>query len=283
VTAAYNGLEGAVFLKVKIYGSRGSVAFFSRNNTQYGGNTVCTMLDIDGHIVLLDCGSALMQFYYDMKDVFKDGFKFDVLLSHLHLDHIIGFSTFPPILSKDSDIRIFTRSRNELPLVSQIFGVFRPPYWPVEIADVTTIKAVEITGEDSFMLSDSIRITSFWSEHHNETVAFRVDSRDKTLVYLLDYEINANSNKYNQLVKLCQNADLVILDTTYLPQDYSSKRGWGHSTYEDGITLVRASSCKKMIFSHICQDYSDEMLNSIAGTFDSSKFLIAYDGMELTI
>ena len=89
-------------MKLKIYGSRGSVAFFGRSSVEYGGNTVCSVLDIDGHIVVLDCGSGLMQFYYDMKDQFKDGFKFDVLLSHLHLDHIIGFSTFPPLFSTTS-------------------------------------------------------------------------------------------------------------------------------------------------------------------------------------
>jgi len=270
-------------LKVKIYGSRGSMAFFGRANIKYGGNTVCTMLDINGHIVILDCGTALMQFYYDMKDVFKDGFKFDVLLSHLHLDHIIGFSTFPPILSKDSDIRIFTRKRGELPLASQVFGVFKPPYWPIEIADITPVEIVEIIGEKPFMLNEDIKVTPFYSQYHNETVAFRIDSQGKALVYLLDYEINANSDKYNKLVELCKDADLVILDATYLPQDYPKRRGWGHSTFEDGIKLARASSCKKMIFSHICQDYSDEVLDDVNSGFDSSMFQIAFDGMETEI
>ena len=269
-------------MKLKIYGSRGSIAFFGRSSTEYGGNTVCTMLDIDGHIIIIDCGTALMQFYYDMKDKYSTGFKFDILLSHLHLDHIIGFSTFSPILSDNSDIRIYTKSRNEHPLKSQVFGVFRPPYWPIEIAKLTSAKTVEIIGEAPFMLSEKIKVTPFLSEHHNETVSFRIDA-DKTLVYLLDYEINNNSDKYDKLISFCKDADLVIFDATYLPEDYHERRGWGHSTYEDGIALAEASFCKKMVFSHICQDYSDKTLSSLKQSLDSSKYSIAFDGMELEL
>ena len=269
-------------MKLKIYGSRGSTAFFSRSNIEYGGNTVCSALDIDGHIVVLDCGTGLIQFYHDMKDRFKDGFKFDVLLSHLHLDHIIGLSTFSPVLSTDSDIRIFTRSRNGLPLASQVFGAFRPPYWPIDLAELSRAKIVEIVSEAPFMLGDNIRVTPFWSERHNKTEAFRIDA-DKSLVYLLDYEMNDNQDKYDDLVSFCKNADLVIFDASYLPEDYPARRGFGHSTFDDGIALAEAASCKKMLFSHICQDYPDEVLNHFKDKFAGSKYSIAFDGMELEI
>ena len=256
--------------------------FFGRSSIEYGGNTVCTVLDIDGHIVVLDCGTGIMQFYYDMKDRFKDGFKFDILLSHLHLDHIIGFSTFSPLFSPESDIRIFTRSRNDLPLASQVFGAFQPPYWPIEIAEMTTAKVHEIIGEESFNLNDNIEVRTFWSEHHNETLGYRIDA-DKSVVYLLDYEINANSDKYEKLVEFCKNADLVILDATYLPEDYPSRRGWGHSTYEDGINLAEASGSRKMIFSHISQDYTDDVLNTVRKKLDAKRYSIAFDGMEMEL
>ena len=269
-------------MKLKIYGSRGSVAFFGRENVEYGGNTVCSVLDIDGHYIVLDCGTGLMQFYYEMKDKFASGFKFDVLLSHVHLDHIIGFSTFGPILSPDSDIRIFTKSRNELPLASQVFGIFQPPYWPVTLSEMTTAKVIEIVGDTPFSLGDGIKVTPFLSEHHNETMGYRIDA-DKSLVYLLDYEVSANSDKYDRLVSLCDSADAVIFDATYLPEDYPPRRGWGHSTFDEGIALAQASSCKKMILSHICQDYSDDVLNEARRRFDGSNISIAFDGMEMEL
>lgn len=277
-----------IMMKLKIYGSRGSAAFFSRSNIEYGGNTACSVLDIDGHTVMLDCGTGLMQFYYDMKDneKFKSGFKFDVLLSHLHLDHITGFSTFTPILSPDSDIRIFAKPGNDdIPLASQVFGIFSPPYWPVDIANMNRAKLIKITGEEPFMLGGNIKVTPFLSGPGNETVNYRIDqtNTDKSVVYLLDYEITENSDKHDKLIDFCANADLVIFDAAYLREDYPSKRGWGHSTFDDGIGLAEASSCKKMIFSHICQDYSDKILNSVKSGLDGLKYSIAFDGMEAEV
>lgn len=269
-------------MKLKIYGSRGSMAFFSKSHTEYGGNSVCAALDIDGHIVLLDGGTGLMQFYYDMKNRFASGFRFDMLLSHLHLDHIIGFSMFSPILSPDSDIRIFTKSRNELPLVSQVFGVFRPPYWPVDIAKKTYAKVNGIFCEKPFILNNNIKVTPFFTEHHNDTVAYRIDA-EKSVIYLMDYEIQENADKYDKLIGFCKNADLIIFDAAYLSEDYPAKRGWGHSTFEGGMALAEASACKRMIFSHISQDYPDTVLNAVRDRFDESKYTIAFDGMEIEV
>jgi len=258
------------------------MAFSSEKNIGFGGNSSCTVLDIDGHIVVLDCGSGLLQFYEDNRSRFAYGFAFDILLTHLHLDHIIGFSVFPPILSKDSNIRIFTRSRNHLPLIKQVFGVFRPPYWPVDFSEITNAKVMEITGEESFELMPGIKVTPFFTELHDKTSVFRIDA-DKSVVYMLDYEIKENQSRNDELVHFCTDADLIIFDASYLPVDYPPRRGWGHSTYEDGITLAKASGCKKMVFSHLSQEYSDEVLDSVETGFDRTKFSIAYDRMVIEV
>lgn len=278
-------------MKLKIYGSRGSVAFFGRKNIEYGGNTVCTVIEVNGHTVVLDCGTALMQYYYDKKAEYGDSFKFDILLSHLHLDHIIGLSTFSPLMSDNSDIRIFTKSRSDLPLSEQVFGIYKPPYWPIDMAEYSKAAMVEIKEEKTFTLHDGIKVTPFWSMHHDDTVAFRIDATEngseksskKSIVYLLDYEIRNASGRYDALLDFCRNADIVILDATYLPEDYPSRQGWGHSTYEHGVTLARDCQCKKMVLSHICQDYTDDVLNSVKSRLDGSRFCLAYDGLELNI
>ena len=258
------------------------MAYSGKTHTQYGGNSSCTALDIDGHIVVMDCGSGLLSFYEEYKDRFLSGFKIDILLSHLHLDHIIGFSMFPPVFSPDSDIRIFTRSRNDLPLVSQIFGVFKPPYWPVDIAEITKVKISEIPDEKPFLLADNITVTPFFSELHNKTTVFRIDA-DKSVVYMLDYEIQENMEKHDRLVDFCKSSDLIIFDASYLAADYPKRRGWGHSTVEDGIALAEASGCKMMVFSHFSQEYPDGVLKALTDGLTDPGFQIAFDGMEMDI
>jgi len=269
-------------MKVKIFGSRGSITYSGKPYKEYGGNSSCTVLDIDGSIVILDCGTGLLQFYEDYKDRLTPESKIDILLSHLHLDHIIGFSMFPPILSPDTGIRIFTRSRTDEPLVSQVFGIYKPPYWPIDIADVTKAKVMEIADEKPFSLGNGITVTPLFLELHNNASVFRVNA-EKSVVYLLDYEIQENMDKQNRLIDLCKNTDLVILDTAYLPEDYPQKRGWGHSTYEDGFALAEASGCKKMVFSHISQIYTDKALQAVQDKLDASRFSIAYDGMVIDL
>lgn len=258
------------------------MAFFDRTHMLYGGNSSCTVLEIDGHTVILDCGSGLLGFYEENKDRFIPGFKIDILLSHLHLDHIIGFSMFPPVLSPDSDIRIFTRSRNDSPLVSQIFKPFKPPNWPVSIADVTKANIIEIIDEKPFKLDTGITVTPFFTELHNQASVFRIDA-EKSVVYLLDYEIQENMDKHDNLISFCRNSDLIILDTCFLPEDYPKRRGWGHSTIEDGKALADASGCKKMVFSHISPVYPDKVLAAVQDGLDKSRFMIAFDGMEMEI
>ena len=75
----------------------------------------------------------------------------------------------------------------------------------------------------------------------------------------------------------------MIFDASYLPEDYPAKRGWGHSTYMDGIALAEASGCKRMVFSHMSQDYTDEILNSVSERLNTQKYSIAYDGMVIEL
>jgi len=266
-------------VKIRIYGSRASFPFFNRGSIAYGGNTSCIRVDTEDKIVILDAGTGLGQFSVDMKD--ESRISCDILISHLHYDHILGLLNFAQILNPNNDIRIFTKSRGDEPLAKQVFGAFKPPYWPIDFAEIYKARLVEVFNDVSFMLSPKIKVTPFKAEHPNDTSSYRIDA-DKSLVYLVDYEINENV-RYEELLRFCENADMVILDTAYLPEDYPSRREWGHSTYEMGMTLAERCGCKKMMFFHIAQDYSDEVLDELAKKTENSKFILAREGMELEL
>ena len=310
-------------MKIKIYGSRGSIPFFNPSRMDFGGNTSCVRIDMDGRIIILDCGTGILQFYFDMLENSRNmglrldmlelngrnmglrfdmlehtenmglrfdmlehagnvGLCFDILLSHLHLDHIMGLSSFPLLMDKKNNIRIFTKSRSGCDLASQIFGIFKPPYWPIDLALKNQAELIEINDKDSFRLSESIKVTPFESEHSDGTTAFRIEG-EKTVVYLLDYELNIDAEKDKRLINYCKDSDVILFDCTYLSEDYPSKRGWGHSTLESGMALAESSNCKKMILSHFSYEYSDETLRSLVERIpdNKDKYFFAYDGMEM--
>jgi len=263
-------------LKIKIYGTRGSFPSLKNGNGSYGGNTACVRVDTHDKTILLDAGTGISRFAAETN---ARDFSCEILLSHLHLDHIMGFLSLGNILGAKNDVRIYTKSRGNAPLAEQIFGAFKPPFWPIKFSEFCKAQAIEIFDDVPFMLGEKIKITPFKAEHPNDTSAFRIDA-DKSLVYLADYEINENSTRYEELSRFCENADLVILDTAYLPKDYPLYQGWGHSTYQMGISLAERCNCKQMMFFHFAQDYSDEELDTIPCT---DRFFVAREGMEFEI
>jgi len=271
-------------MNIKIYGSRGTMPFFGRDNLKYGGNTSCVKVTMGGQTIIIDCGSGLAQ---ASKELGQSPLCLDVLVSHLHLDHIIGLGSFPQAWNDEHYITFYTKSRDGRPLAEQLFGAFKPPYWPVDLARINLAGVREIKEDEPFMLGGDVRVVPFASNHRDGTLAFRIEyiKEGKTLVHLLDHEMDYAPDKHEAMLRYCKGADLIVFDSAYTPEDYASKRGWGHSAYTDGIALAERANAKKLVFCHFDQKYSDAKLDGIADGIDGigSRFFIAYDGMELRL
>jgi len=243
------------------------------------------VLEYGTGVIILDAGSGLMQYDVDLRKTLSSypnnlPFKPNILIGHLHLDHIIGLTGFAPIWAKDSTTRIFTNTRDDRPLAEQIFGVFTPPYWPAHMASVSYAECVAITG--AFKV-DGFTVTPFLAVHPDDTLCFHITDGYKSVVHLLDYEIPPEGEPA-ELLEYCNNADLVIFDAAYSQEDYKEKRGWGHSTVEHGIKLADKSGCKRMVFAHYGQEYSDDDLDKLKEIIsDDNRFIFAYEGMQIDI
>jgi len=235
--------------------------------------------------IILDAGSGIIKYDAELRAKFPDypaglPFRFNILLSHLHMDHIQGLTGFTPIWVPGTDTRIFTCSRDGKPLNEQIFGMFAPPYWPIKMASVSRANCIEISAP---FCVDGFRVEPFASNHPDETLAFRITDGEKTIVYLLDSEVSQLPEN-DPLVEYCRNVDLIIFDATYTLSDYSKKVGWGHSTVHDGIGLAKKSGCKRVLFAHFGQEYSDADLEKIKTTVpDTKQFVFAKEDMEIEI
>ena len=245
------------------------------------------VLESGSDMIILDAGSGLIELDAQLRTIFPEypnklPFQPNLLLSHLHLDHILGLIWFSPIWNEDNNMRIFSSSRDGRPLKEQVFGTFVPPYWPVDVAKFSQVQCHEITGP--FKIG-SLTITPFAANHPDNTLSFHITDGQKTLVYSLDNEMPENCDKAAlPLTKYCQDADLVIFDASYLQADYQQKRGWGHSTVQDGLKLAAASGCKRLMFAHYGHEYSDKDLDSLQELItDHERFIFAHEGMEIEI
>jgi len=268
-------------MTVKIYGCRGSVAV-SHLDSRYGGNTSCMKVTSGDESIVIDAGSGIMLLRDELRN--NPSSTTNILISHLHLDHIIGLGTFDPAWDKNADVTVFTCSRDERPLNEQICSIFSPPYWPVSMKDFSAFKAVEIKEDIAFKIG-RFTVTPFESGHPDKTLSFHITDGKKSLVHLLDSEISGlQQDELDIMEKYCKDANVVFFDAAYSSEDYLSfRKGWGHSTVKHGVELAKEWECKLMVFSHFDQKYSDDELDSWKDEFSSDKFLMAYDGLELSI
>jgi ribonuclease BN (tRNA processing enzyme) len=231
--------------------------------------------------LILDAGSGLL--FAD--DVAR---PVNILLGHLHLDHTVGLATYPPVWDKNDRVRVYTRDRAGQSLLKQVFGVYAPPYWPVDMADHTSAEVKAIYDDVPFKPDEVFTVTPFAANHPDGAHSFIITDGAKTVAYLLDYEIETlKAPAYDNLVDYCLGADLIICETTYHPDDYRTKRGWGHSTVHQAARLADDTACRRMMFAHYSFEYSDEALDSWAGllenTAGSERFIFSRDGMELEL
>jgi len=270
-------------MNLKVYGCRGSYPI--SKSSRYGGNTSCMTLTHGNSLIVLDAGSGLFRLNDELRLKYPDypkNFPFDinVLISHLHLDHIIGLPGFSPIWCKGSKTRIYTKSRNDKPLALQVFGAFKPPYWPRSMSEVSYAECIENTEP---LIINDLTVTTIPLSHADKTIGFKITNGLKTVVYLLDNEISPGAIQ-DELVEYCHSADLVVFDAAYTPEDYLKKIGWGHSTVQVGVVLADKCKCKKMLFAHFAQEYTDEVLDNLKLVVpDDGRFLFAHEGMEISI
>ena len=276
-------------IKLTVFGCRGSVPFSRRS--LYGDNTSCMLITAScssspGHEeehLILDAGSGLYGLDLHWKASGRNAATpVHVLLSHLHFDHTIGLINFSNIYSDIGDVNIYTCSRDGRPLKEQVLSVFRPPYWPLDLSAMPSVKFKELMVEARFNLG-SFDITPFVANHPDNTTAYKIKAMGKTIVYLLDFEMAALSDdEHAKLLSYCRNADLIVFDASYNDEDCKRRKGWGHSTVAQGKELLAHSCAKRMIFSHFSQEYEDEELDAWAVGLDS-RFVMARDGLEIII
>ena len=255
----------------------------------FGGNTTCLTLESEGEVLILDAGTGILSLEKELKNKYPDypmGVPdLVVLLSHLHLDHIIGLSAFTPICHKEVKMSLYSFSHDDRPIKEQIFGVFRPPYWPVIIAEAN-VDCISISEGISFNIG-SLTVLPFAAAHADNTYNFYITNGKSSVVYLIDCEIAAlRPDSYQKLVGICKDADVIVFDAAYSPEDYEKRRGWGHSTYEDGVKLAFEANCKYMLFTHYSPEYESDEINRWSRDLESrypdkETFLFAKEGMEL--
>ena len=265
---------------IAVLGVRGSFPATGRDFLEYGGNTSCFLVDMGGETVVLDAGSGLASLGAGVP--LPGGRKrIHILLSHLHMDHIIGFFTFPLLHDPAAEICLYGEACGNTGLRSRLGAILSPPYWPLGLDDFRArIKVRELTPGVQLSLGDSVALSTLQGNHPGNSLLYRLEGGGKTLVYALDCEMDKDT--LTALTDFAQNADLLIWDASFAPGNLI--KGWGHSTWQEGLALSRRADVKRILMTHYLQTYSDRFLSEQEKLASAdSRCLFAREGMVIEL
>jgi len=229
-----------------ICGCRGSFPVSGLRFSEYGGETSCYVIKKDDYAVIVDCGTGLK----NAVDIISDCKKIDILLTHVHYDHILGFlmSKFP----LDATVRVFGRFGVWSTETNTLEDFMEHPYWPVEI--VNTEKIDVNIGEENILNSD-MKASFYPSDHPDQACVIKIVCKEKKIVFLADCE---NANLIDPEVS--ENSEIVFFDGMFDDNDTVDHKGWGHGTWQDGVRFVNSKNIKKLIITHHNPELGDHTL-----------------------
>lgn len=276
-------------MKVSIKGARGSMPTSGPDIAAFGGSTSCITVEEAGCLLILDGGTGIQKI--DPSDSDLD--RIDILLTHLHLDHIQGLGFFKPLFDPEANIHLWAPRSVTDSLHTRLSRYLSPPLFPVLLRDLPCQLELHDIADSDFEIGP-FGIQSQFVIHTGPTVGFRVKGKKATLAYMPDHEPALGPKglipdpKWISGFDLACEADLLIHDAQYTSEEYKSRKGWGHSSMEDALSLAKFADAKHLLLTHHDPSRTDAQLERLQSKLaqnggSSINFAFAREGMELEL
>lgn len=254
-------------MRVKFWGTRGSIPTPGPDTVVYGGNTPCVEVRLrSGGRLILDAGSGIRRLGLALAA--DPRLEAGLLLTHVHWDHIQGFPFFAPAYRDSTALDIYGLEVAHRKIERLLSDQMEQVYFPVDLSSLRAKLVFHDLDAPAFDCGGA-RIRTIRANHTTETVAFRIEEEGRSLVYMPDNELarcgEPGATPYEAFVEFCGGADLLIHDAQYADLTYARFRGWGHSTFEQALALgVDAGARRLALFHHDPQSTDVELERRVA-------------------
>jgi phosphoribosyl 1,2-cyclic phosphodiesterase len=251
--------------KLTFWGVRGSTPTVDQETLLYGGNTPCLEIATpDGSRFILDCGTGLRTLGKSWAG--NGPVEAHIFVTHYHWDHIQGIPFFAPLYSAHNKFH-FYGFRSEFIGQDSLKRAFEAqmahPYFPVDLSAMSAARDFrEVAGGDTLTLGDT-RVITCWLNHPQGCLGFRFETPAGTIVYTTDNE-PGRPEFDRSLREFAAGADILINDAQFTPEQLAGNRkGWGHSSWLEGVRLAEAAGARHLVLFHHDPDSSDKVVDGI--------------------
>ena len=256
-------------MRVKVWGARGSVPSPGPETSRYGGNTSCVEVTLsDGTTLVLDAGTGIRNIGVAGAAA---GPRLNILLTHLHMDHIQGLMFFAPLFRQSAEIAIWGPAAPGEPLIDRIARYISAPLSPVEVGELPCHLSVRDAPHSEWRIGPaSIRAASV--SHRGPTLGYRITEGDSSLCYLPDHEPGLGADLVKDGperisgLELARGATLLLHDCQYADDEYSAHAGWGHSSLTYALAFARRAEAERLLLFHHDPMHSDAFLDRLHAT-----------------
>jgi phosphoribosyl 1,2-cyclic phosphodiesterase len=256
---------------VKLYGGRGSTPVCEPGFQKYGGNTTCIYVDLlindrSKMIVIFDAGTGIRQLSADIESGKIPKADFILLVfTHLHWDHIQGFPFFSPAYNPKQKIGIvYPQKKFHIDNVKELFALqMQKEFFPVQLENMGSDMQFIDYRDAEALLSAGGLVKFSYREHNHPGGAFSycLESQGKAIVICTDLEHGENIDQ--NVINFCKDADLLIQDAQYTDEELALHPGWGHSSFNQAITVAEMANVKKLILTHHDPSHDDIFLENM--------------------
>ena len=293
---------------IRFWGVRGSIPVPGKDTLKYGGNTTCIeVFTAGGDRIIIDAGTGIRNLGQELvKEEFGQGKGIaHMLFTHSHWDHIQGFPFFAPIYvgrhnkrgsetkGVSNKLHIYGSADVASPIENSLRGQMSGCYFPVSLDDLSAVLTFTNVTNKSFKIGKT-KISALPLRHPDGVLGYRIEDEGKVVTIATDCEHPEDGGCDENLLKLASDVDLLVYDGQYTPEEYEPekyninmppKKGFGHSTAEEGVKVAIAAKAKRLIITHHEPLHDDKMLTAMEKKIKSMLPSIAFarEGMEIVI
>ncbi len=278
-------------MKLKFYGTRGSIPVCDAGFQEFGGDTTCLQITFTdtNRIAIIDAGTGVRNLGKDLRAIGHKQDQIVIAFTHFHWDHIQGFPFFAPAYDPSQKITLLTLGRGQtITNLREIFEVqMQSQYFPVQLdhmgASFEFLQIADASKHFSAVNNVETVVTALRHNHPGGAYTFRIERGGKVLVVCTDVEHEEQMDP--QLVELARGADLLVHDAQYTADELQKHRGWGHSSFDQALQFAEMAGAKCLALTHHDPEHDDEFLQRIEKLCQERfpNSVLARQGMEIAI